>query len=34
MTVGKKKKTAGTNEFNQEMRSVSLTADAWRRLKS
>ena len=33
MTVGKKKKTAGTNEFNQEMRSVSLTADAWRRLR-
>ena len=29
----KKQKGAGRNEFNQEMKSVSLSADAWRRLK-
>ncbi len=28
-----KAKAAGTNEFNQEMKSVSLTRDAWNRLK-
>jgi len=32
--IGKKKnKEQGKNEFNQEMKSVSLAADAWRRLK-
>ena len=28
-----KKKNAGVNEFNQEMKSVSLWADAWKRLR-
>ena len=28
-----KSKKAGVNEFNQEMKSVSLWADAWKRLK-
>ncbi len=33
MAVGKNKKSTGKNEFNQEMKSVSLTADAWKRLQ-
>ena len=32
MTFSFKKKNAGVNEFNQEMKSVSLWADAWKRL--
>ena len=28
-----KKQKKATNEFNQEMKSVSLTADAWNRLR-
>ena len=27
------KKSSGTNEFNQEMKAVSLRAEAWKRLK-
>ena len=27
------KKSSGTNEFNQEMKAVSLHAEAWKRLK-
>ncbi len=32
MTFSFKKKSAGVNEFNQEMKSVSLWVDAWKRL--